>query len=257
MPWARGALPIAPGAVVRSGWGRFAGVKGRSVFSKGADVDALRDSAGRMAAYGREVDGVRLHGQRAVSTMQRAWQGPDLQHLLERWRRVEHDLHRISAELARLGQRLHDNADLQHRSSGTSAGGGSHHVSGGAGVQPLMGHGSAADAGQVMTSGAAHAVASSGLHAGVHEAAFAVSHGGRPHAAAIGWADALVGWGPDGGRPVVTAGVPQPLHAMGWGHWIGSTHLGPAFAVVDPTHGPTLPAGVAAATAHHLGLPIR
>ncbi|WP_330476433.1 WXG100 family type VII secretion target [Terrabacter sp. C0L_2] len=237
------------------------------MFSKGADVDALRDSAGRMAAYGREVDVVRLHGQRAVSTMQRAWQGPDLQHLVERWRRVEHDLHRISAELARLGQRLHDNADLQHRSSGTSAGGGSHHASGGAGVQPLTGHGGGGGAGHTGhagTSGVAAAAVVVGAgghgsvaHVGVHEAAFAVSNGGRPHVAPAGWADALVGWGPDGGRPVVTAGVPQPLHAMGWGQWIGSTHGGSAFAVVDPAHGPFVPAGVAAAAAHHLGLPIR
>jgi uncharacterized protein YukE len=108
------------------------------VFSKGADVDALRDAGGRMASFGREVDVVRARGQRAVSTMQRAWQGPDLQHLVERWRRVEHDLTRIAADFDQLSRRLHDNADLQHRSSGTSAGGGvSHH--GGDGAFPTAG----------------------------------------------------------------------------------------------------------------------
>jgi uncharacterized protein YukE len=172
------------------------------VFSKGADVDALRDSAGRMASFGREVDVVRARGQRAVSTMQCVWQGPDLQQLVERWRRVEHDLNRISSELDRLSRRLHDNADLQHRSSGTSAGsGGSHHVGG----------------------------------------------GGAP-----------AGGGPDGGRPLVTPGVPQPLHGVGGGHWIGTVDgAAAAVAPLDATYGPPLPAGVPAAAAHGLGLPIR
>lgn len=86
-------------------------------------------------------------------------------------------------------------------------------------------------------------------------------HGGRPtlHAAPVGaWSEVLVGWGPDGGRPLVTPGVPQPLHGMGWGHWIGGTHgTGAAFVPVDATYGPVLPADVAAAAAHGLGLPIR
>ncbi|KRB43273.1 MULTISPECIES: WXG100 family type VII secretion target [unclassified Terrabacter] len=171
------------------------------MFSKGADVDALRDSAGRMASFGREVDVVRARGQRAVSAMQRVWQGPDLQQLVERWRRVEHDLTRISSELDRLSRRLHDNADLQHRSSGTSAGsGGWHHVGG----------------------------------------------GGAP-----------AGGGPGGGRPLVTPGVPQPLHGVGGSHWIGTVDgAGAAVAPLDATYGPLLPAGVPAAAAHGLGLPI-
>jgi len=200
------------------------------VFSKGADVDALRDSAGRMASFGREVDVVRARGQRAVSTMQQAWQGPDLQHLVERWRRVEHDLTHISTEFDRLSRRLHDNADLQHRSSGGSAAGRSpHDVGGGSG-----------------------AVAPAGGHGG--------GHGGRStlHAAsAAAWSQVFVGWGPDGGRPLVTPGVPQPLHGMGWGHWFGSPSVGAASQPVEVTYGPVLPADVAAAAAHGLGLPIR
>jgi uncharacterized protein YukE len=205
------------------------------VFSKGADVDALRDSAGRMASFGREVDVVRARGQRAVSTMQRAWQGPDLQHLVERWRRVEHDLTRISSELDGLSRRLHENADLQHRSSGTSArSGGSHPVGGGGGGGAPSG-----------AAGTEH-VQAAGPH-GAH----APGHG-------VGWADDLAGWGPDGGRPLVTPGVPQPLHGVGWGHWIGSAHgAGVAVAPLDATYGPLLPAGVPAAAAHGLGLPIR
>jgi len=206
------------------------------VFSKGADVDALRDSAGRMATFGREVDVVRARGQRAVSTMQRAWQGADLHHLVERWRRVEHDLTRISTEFDRLSRRLHDNADLQQRSSGTSVGdGGSHHGGGGGG-------------GAVAPAGGGHTDGRPG------------AHGGRPtlHAApAAVWSQALVGWGPDGGRPAVTPGVPQPLHGMGWGHWFGSASAGAGSQPVDASYGPTLPADVAAAAAHGLGLPIR
>ncbi|WP_028785710.1 hypothetical protein [Terracoccus sp. 273MFTsu3.1] len=209
------------------------------MFSKGADVDALRDSAGRMASFGREVDVVRARGQRAVSTMQGAWHGPDLQHLVERWRRVEHDLTRISTEFDRLSRRLHDNADLQHRSSGTSVGdGGSHHSVGG---------------------GGAAAPTSDGQTTG-HTGGGAGGHGGRPtlHAApAAAWSQVLVGWGPDGGRPIVTPGVPQPLHGMGWGLWFGSPSAGAGSAPVDAAYGPALPADVAAATAHGLGLPIR
>ncbi len=208
------------------------------MFSKGADVDALRDSAGRMASFGREVDVVRARGQRAVSTMQRAWQGPDLQHLVERWRRVEHDLTRISTEFDRLSRRLHDNADLQHRSSGSSVAGGSHHGVGGGGG----------------------AVAPAGCHTGGHGEGHGRGHGGRPtlHAAsAAAWSQVFVGWGPDGGRPLVTPGVPQPLHGMGWGHWFGSPSVGAGSGPVDATYGPVLPADVAAAAAHGLGLPIR
>ena len=166
--------------------------------------------------------------------MQRAWQGPNLQHLVERWRRVEHDLTRIAADFDQQSRRLHDNADLQHRSSGTSAGGGvSHH--GGGGVVPTAGG-----------------------HPG--------GHGGRPTAGrptldtapVAASSELLVGWGPDGGRPLVTPGVPQPLHGMGWGHWIGSAHPASATsAPADGTHGPFRPADVAAAAAQALGLPIR
>jgi uncharacterized protein YukE len=192
------------------------------VFSKGADVDALRASAGRMTSFGREVDVVRVHGQRAVSAMQRAWQGPDLQHLVEGWRRVEHDLHRISTEFDQLSRRLHDNADLQHRSSGSSVvGSGSHRADGGsAALATLRGHGGRR------------------LESGVESAA------------------GLVGWGPDRGRPLVSPGVPQAAQAVGWGHWIGRPPVGAA-AFEHLSFGPVVPAGVAAAAAQDLGLPIR
>jgi uncharacterized protein YukE len=162
------------------------------VFSKGADVDALRASAARMTSFGREVDVVRVHGQRAVSTMQRAWQGPDLQHLVERWRRVEHDLHRISTEFDQLSRRLHDNADLQHRSSGSSVvGSGSHRA----------GEGSAALAALQERGGCQ-------VQSGVQSAA------------------GLVGWGPDRGRPLVSPGVPQAAHAVGWATGSGGPRWG-------------------------------
>lgn len=212
------------------------------MFSKGADVDALRDSAGRMASFGREVDVVRARGQRAVSTMQGAWQGPDLQHLVERWRRVEHDLHRISVDFDRLSRRLHDNADLQHRSSGASrstvsAG------SNGSSVEAAPSPQGSVAAGPPATVSASH-----GAAPGVH--------GGGPPAQTVVATHALIGWGPDGGRPVGTPGVPWPLQAMAWGHWIGSAGAG-ASQPVDPGHGPVVSAAVTAAAAHHLGLPIR
>ncbi len=192
------------------------------MFSKGADVDALRASAARMTSFGREVDVVRVHGQRAVSAMQRAWQGPDLQHLVERWRRVEHDLHRISTEFDQLSRRLHDNADRQHRSSGSSVVGSRSHRAGegSTALAALQGHGG----GQVQ----------SGVQSAV----------------------GLVGWGPDRGRPLVSPGVPQAAHAVGWGHWIGRPPVGAA-AFEPLTFGPVVPAGVAAAAAQDLGLPIR
>lgn len=218
------------------------------MFSKGADVDALRDSAGRMASFGREVDVVRARGQRAVSTMERAWQGPDLQHLLERWRRVEHDLTRISAELDGLARRLHDNADLQHRSSGPSSS-----PSGGG----TLGGGHAAPSGGGLGSwvAAAHP-AGGGTHGAVLESSW--STGGRPVTAGAAWIEALPGRGADDGRPIVTPGVPHPVHAMGSGHWIGS---GPAVgthgAWLEQDWSPVRPAHWGVLAANDLGLPIR
>jgi len=192
------------------------------VFSKGADVDALRDSAGRMTSFGREVDLVRAHGQRAVSAMQRAWQGPDLQHLVERWRRVEHDLHRISTEFDQLSRRLQDNADLQHRSSGSLVvGSGTHRPGEGSATVPAL-----------------------------------QGHGGRPAGPGVESAAGLIGWGPDRGRPLVSPGVPHAAHAVGWGHWIGRPPVG-ADAFEPLSFGPVVPAGLAAAAAQDLGLPIR
>ena len=191
------------------------------MYSKGADVDALRDSAGRMASFGNEVDVVRAHGRRAVSTMQRAWQGPDLQHLLERWRRVEHDLVRISADFDRLSRRLHDNADLQHRSSGgPGPGHASGHPSGHAAGHPVgrsspSGH---ASSGQVSPAWAAPA------------AAFVVA----------------------------AAGTPQAHLAMGWAQWIGSGQtFGLQHGVPAGFFHPVPSAATAAGAAHQLGLPIR
>ena len=197
------------------------------MFSKGADVDALRDSAGRMASFGDEIDVVRARGQRAVSTMQRVWQGPDLQHLLERWRRVEHDLVRISADFDRLSRRLQDNADLQHRSSG----------------QPSTSTGQSGQA-----SGHASGHASSGQ---VVQAAGG-GHGGRGGPPAGAWA------APVGASFVAAAGTPQAHTATGWAQWIG---LGQA---LELQHGvptawfhPVPSALVCATAAHQLGLPIR
>ncbi len=192
------------------------------MFSKGADVDALRDSAGRMTSFGREVEVVRAHGQRAVATMQRAWQGPDLEHLVERWRRVEHDLQRISTEFDQLSRRLHDNADLQHRSSGSSViGSGTHRRGEGSATLPAL-----------------------------------QGHGGRPVGPRVESTAGLVGWGRDRGRPLVSPGVPQATHAVGWGHWIGRPQVGAA-AFEPLSFGPVVAAGVAAAAAQDLGLPIR
>jgi uncharacterized protein YukE len=192
------------------------------VFSKGADVDALRDSAGRMTSFGREVDLVRAHGQRAVSAMQRAWQGPDLQHLVGRWRRVEHDLHRISTEFDQLSRRLQDNADLQHRSSGSP----------------------------VVATGTPRAGEGSAIVPALQ------GHLGRPAGPGVESAAGLIGWGPDRGRPLVSPGVPHAAHAVGWGHWIGRPSVG-ADAFEPLSFGPVVPAGLAAAAAQDLGLPIR
>ena len=56
---------------------------------------------------------------------------------------------------------------------------------------------------------------------------------------------------------MVTPGVPQPLHGMGWGVWFGGPSAGAGSEPVDAAYGPVLPADVAAAAAHGLGLPIR
>ncbi|MGO4599233.1 hypothetical protein [Terrabacter sp. 2RAF25] len=209
------------------------------MFSKGADVDALRDSAWRMASFGNEIDVVRARGQRAVSTMQRAWQGPDLQHLVERWRRVEHDLARISADFDRLSRRLHDNADLQHRSSGRPSGASVHTSS------HTPGHSS----GHVSGHSSGHAVGHAAFGHVVEQAAVGHGGGGRPQSL---WA------GHVGASVVAAAGTPQVHTAMGWAQWIGA---GQAFelqhGVPDGWFHPAPSATAAATAAHELGLPIR
>lgn len=215
------------------------------MYAKGADVDALRDSAGRMASFGSEIDVVRTRGQRAVGTMQRAWQGPDLQHLVERWRRVEHDLARISADFDRLSRRLNDNADLQHRSSGRPSRP-SGHTSGPAG------HSS----GHAVGHASGHASGRASGHAAfgqVVEPAGVGQGGGGPQASLWG--------GPVGATFVASAGTPHAPTAMGWAQWIG---VGQVFEL---QHGePEVPgawlhpvpsAAAAAGAAHQLGLPIR
>ncbi|GAB3880870.1 WXG100 family type VII secretion target [Terrabacter terrigena] len=197
------------------------------MFSKGADVDALRDSAGRMASFGDEVDLVRARGRRAVSTMQRVWQGPDLQHLVERWRRVEQDLVRLSADFDRLARRLNDNADLQHRSSG----------------RPVDTSGQA--------SGASGQVSRHASFGHVADPAGA-GHGGRAGHQPAAWA------APVGASSVGSTWAPQAQTAMGWAEWIG---VGQGF---EPQDGvpvgwfhPVPSAAVGAAAAHRLGLPVR
>ncbi|GAB2769905.1 hypothetical protein GCM10027039_33980 [Terrabacter koreensis] len=189
------------------------------MFSKGADVDALRDSAGRMASFGNEIDVVRARGQRAVSTMQRVWQGRDLQHLVERWRRVEHDLTRISADFDRLSRRLHDNADLQHRSSGRPSHSSSH----------SSGHSSG------------HSSSHSSSHSSGHSSGHAV---GQPTGV--------------GASFVAAAGTPQAHTATGWAQWIGLGQAFELQHGVAAGWYHVVPsAAVGATAAHQLGLPIR
>jgi uncharacterized protein YukE len=216
------------------------------VFSKGADVDALRDSAGRMASFGNEIDVVRARGQRAVSTMQRVWQGPDLQHLVERWRRVEHDLMRISADFDRLSRRLHDNADLQHRSSGQSSNSTGH--SGNA-SGPSISQASVHPSGH--TSG--HTAGHPSGHASFGQVVEAAGggHGGRGGHHAGAWA------APVSASFVAAAGTPQAHTATDSAQWIG---LGQAFELqhgVSTWFHPVPSAAVCATAAHRLGLPIR
>ena len=170
------------------------------MFSKGADVDALRDSAGRLASFGNEIDVVRARSQRAVSTLQRVWQGPDLQHVVERWRRVEHDLVRLSVELDRLSRRLHDNADLQHRSSGSTSG----RVAG----APSVGHASP-------TSGGHGGSGVHGMWAGPSGAPFVETPVPQAHTAMV-WAH-LIG----GGQVLGVHPIPSAVAASAAAHQLG------------------------------------
>jgi hypothetical protein len=214
------------------------------VFSKGADVDALRASAGRLASFGNELDVVRARGRRAVSTLQGVWQGPDLQHLVERWRRVEHDLARISADFDRLSLRLHDNADLQHRSSGATS--------------QAAGHGGGHVAAHAPAQAPRHAPAQAPAHVPGHVSGHVSGHAPGPPAGHASGAHVGAGPAAPQGAPSVTSwATPQAHAAMGWAQWIG---VGPSGAHLVLPGGPVhpVPSAVgAAAAAHHLGLPVR
>ncbi|WP_323100860.1 hypothetical protein [Intrasporangium sp. YIM S08009] len=243
------------------------------MYSKGADVDALRDSAGRMAAYGRDVDQVLARSRHAVSVVRRAWAGPDLGHVLERWRRVEDDLTRISSRFGDLSRRLEHNADAQQRSSaghgGSGSGGHGSHGSGGHHGSGAGGHagGSGGHGGGSGGSGGSGGHGAQGPgHAGGHPA----GHGAFE--AEAGWHSALAPWlphvwGPDDGRPLVGAAqwqAPHPGAGMGWGHVVGAGwhEAGPVSGAAWQPFAPAgwapfTPAFVPALAAHQLGLPIR
>lgn len=229
------------------------------MYSKGADVDALRDSAGRMAAYGRDVDQVLARSRHAVSVVRRAWAGPDLGQVLERWRRVEADLTRISGRFGDLSRRLEHHADAQQRSSA------------GHGGQALGGHGGSGHSGH---GGSGHGGSSSGGSGGpgAHGGQVAGHGGGRDSVVAdAGWHAVLAPWlphvwGPDGGRPLVGAAQWQGSHpgaGMAWGQLVGTgwhgagTMPGGAWQSSAPVEwAPFAPASVPLA-AHQLGLPVR
>jgi len=264
------------------------------VYSKGADVDALRDSAGRMAAYGRDVDQVLARSRHAVSVVRRAWAGPDLGHVLERWRRVEDDLTRISNRFGDLSRRLEHNADAQQRSSaghgasgsgghGSHGSGGTHgtHGSGGNHGPGGGGHGAGSGnhgggSGASGGSGAGHGgpaevtFVAGAEHASGHTDGHLAGHGsfvaeGGWHGVLAPWAPHV--WGPDGGRPLVGAAewqAPHPGVGMGWGHVVGAgwQEAGPAHDVAWPSWAPAgwapfTPAFVSALAAHQIGLPVR
>lgn len=235
------------------------------MYSKGADVDALRDSAGRMAAYGRDVDQVLARSRHAVSVVRRAWAGPDLGQVLERWRRVEADLTRISGRFGDLSRRLEHHADAQQRSSA------------GHGGQALGGHGGSGHSGHGGSGhgGSGHGGSSSGGSGGpgAHGGQVAGHGGGRDSVVAdAGWHAVLAPWlphvwGPDGGRPLVGAAQWQGSHpgaGMAWGQLVGTgwhgagTMPGGAWQSSAPVEwAPFAPASVPALAAHQLGLPVR
>ncbi|WP_076259632.1 WXG100 family type VII secretion target [Intrasporangium flavum] len=255
------------------------------MYSKGADVDALRDSAGRMAAYGRDVDQVLARSRHAVAVVRRAWAGPDLGHVLERWRRVEADLTRISGRFGDLSRRLEHNADAQQRSSaghggpsfgghgpGGSGGSGGHHGTDAGGHGG--GSGSSGDSGGSGGRGGGASGEATFVAGPVHGSNHPGGHGGGhgSFVAEAGWHDVLGPWlphvwGPDDGRPLVGAAqwqAPHPGPGMGWGQLVGSgwheagTGHGPGWQSFAPAGwAPLTPASVPALAAHQLGLPIR
>lgn len=88
-----------------------------AIFSKGADPEALEQSASRLAGYARDCESVATVAGQAVHTLKGQWGGGDLAHLLGRWPAVEHQLTSCSADLGALAEALRRNARLQGKAS--------------------------------------------------------------------------------------------------------------------------------------------
>ncbi|MEP6798548.1 MAG: C2 family cysteine protease [Lapillicoccus sp.] len=94
-----------------------------AIFSKGADPEALHQSATRLGAYARECEAVRAAAGQAVGLLHGQWGGGDLDQLIGRWPSTEHQLTACSTHLTTLAEVLHRNARMQQTTSANGLGG--------------------------------------------------------------------------------------------------------------------------------------
>lgn len=110
------------------------------MYTKGANVDALAQSATTLRIFTRDLGEVHEAARRAVSRIREAWDGPDFDRFAEDWRRSEHRIEVAKRDVQAMATRIDHNIDLQRKNSG-GAGGSFAHAAGGGGTGGTGGSG--------------------------------------------------------------------------------------------------------------------
>ena len=89
-----------------------------TAFDKGMNVTEVRNSADAFVLFSRESGQAREHSERAIALIDRYWDGPDKQRLMERWHSLQPQLRHVEVSLHALSRHLHRDADQQSQASG-------------------------------------------------------------------------------------------------------------------------------------------
>ena len=100
-----------------------------TAFDKGMNVTEVRNSADAFVLFSRESGQAREHSERAIALIDRYWDGPDKQRLMERWHSLQPQLRHVEVSLQALSRHLHRDADQQSTSSAGHSGAGTNGAS--------------------------------------------------------------------------------------------------------------------------------
>ncbi|KRE37519.1 hypothetical protein ASG73_07570 [Janibacter sp. Soil728] len=101
--------------------------------SHGADVEQLDDIAVRLWRQGERIADAGERGVRLLETLRVAWDGPDFEEFVGKWRAAHRGIDDAQVALRSHSRKLLDESDAQRRVSGLSSGQGGSHAGGGDG----------------------------------------------------------------------------------------------------------------------------